>query len=57
MRKWTKAAEKRRMEIDAAQEMADDMKRLLDAMPPGQRKKLLEDEICGAILRKYGIAE
>jgi len=57
MGKWTKAAEKRRMEIDDAQEKADDLGKLLDAIPPGQRKRLLEDEICGAILRKYGIAE
>jgi len=55
MNKWAKAAEKRRAEIDAIQEKANDLQGLLDAMPPGQRKKLLEDAACGEILRKYGI--
>ena len=45
------------MEIDATQEKANDLKILIDAMPFGQRKKLLEDEVCRAILRKYGVTE
>ena len=57
MNKWTQAAKKRREEIDAAQEMADDLKALLSALPPGQRKQLLGEEKCGAILRKYGLTE
>lgn len=57
MRKWTQAAKKRREEIDAAQEMAEDLKALLDALPPGQRKQLLDDKKCGAVLRKYGMTE
>lgn len=57
MNKWTKAAQRRKAEIDAAQEMADDLKALLNALPPGQRKQLLGDETCGAVLRKYGITE
>lgn len=38
-------------------EKADDLQVLLDALPPGQRKQLLKDEKCAAILRKYGISE
>lgn len=34
---------------------ADDLMILLGALPPGQIKKLLKDEICAAILEKYGI--
>ena len=55
MDKWTRAAKMRKAEIEAVQKKADDLKALLDAMPQGQRKKLLENEICGQILRKYGI--
>ena len=57
MNKWMNAARRRKAEIDAAQEKADDLRILLDAMPFGQRKKLLEDGVCGAILRKYGVTE
>lgn len=57
MSKWTIAAKRRKAEIDEAEEQANDLKILLDAMPPGQRKKLLEDEVCGIVLRKYGITE
>lgn len=41
----------------ADKEKADDMMTLLGALPPGQIKNLLKDEICGAILAKYGIGE
>ncbi len=36
-------------------EAAQDLTRLLSALPPGQVRNLLHDEICGPILRKYGI--
>ena len=36
-----------------AQEKAEDLHALLSALPPGQKKRLLEDEVCGAIIRKY----
>ena len=41
----------------ADREKADDLMTLLAALPPGQVKKLLKDEACAAILRKYGIEE
>lgn len=34
---------------------ADDLMVLLSALPPGQVKQLLKDEICARILEKYGI--
>ena len=36
-------------------EKANDMMTLLEHLPPGQVKNLLKDEVCGEILRKYGI--
>lgn len=57
MNKWTEAARKRRTEMDADREKAADLAALLEAMPKGQRKRLLEDEACAAILNKYGITE
>lgn len=36
-------------------EKANDLTILLNALPPGQRKQLLKDETCAAILEKYGI--
>ena len=36
-------------------EKAADLTILLDHLPPGQVKHLLKDEICGAILAKYGV--
>ncbi len=36
-------------------EKAADLMRLLEALPPGQRKQLMKDAACGAILKKYGI--
>ena len=41
--------------VAANKEKADDLMTLLSALPPGQVKKLLKDETCGAILSKYGI--
>ena len=39
----------------AEREKAADMETLLHALPPGQVKQLLKDEVCAAILEKYGI--
>ena len=36
-------------------EKANDLLTLLEAMPPGQKKQLLKDGTCAAILNKYGI--
>lgn len=38
-----------------ADEKAADMMTLLSALPPGQKKQLLKDKVCAAILTKYGI--
>lgn len=35
--------------------MADDLMTILGALPPGQVKNLLANEIIGPILQKYGI--
>ena len=37
-------------------EMAEDLQKLLTALPPGQVKQLLKNEECVAILRKYGFS-
>ena len=34
---------------------ADDLMTILGALPPGQVKNLLKDEVCGPILEKYGV--
>lgn len=41
----------------ANKEAADDLAKLLSALPPGQRKQLLKNKTCAAILTKYGITE
>lgn len=41
--------------VAASKEKADDLITLLNALPPGQVKNLLKDEVCGPILSKYGI--
>lgn len=38
-------------------EKANDLMILLEALPPGQRKQLLKDATCAAILEKYGYKE
>lgn len=38
-------------------EKAGDFERLMQALPPGQRKQLMKDEACAEILKKYGITE
>lgn len=37
------------------EEKASDLLTLLNALPPGQVKQLLKDNVCAAILNKYGI--
>ena len=63
MSKWKNVPEKRRKEIfefnkarAVDREAAEDLHKLLSALPPGQKKQLLKDETCAAILNKYGIA-
>ena len=62
MSKWKNVPEKRRKEIfafnqarAADKEAAQDLHTLLTSLPQGQRKQLLKDETCAAILSKYGI--
>lgn len=62
MSKWKNVPEKRKKEIfefnrarAADKEAAEDFHKLLSALPPGQKKQLLKDETCAAILEKYGI--
>lgn len=38
-------------------EAAEDLHRLLEALPPGQVKQLLKDDVCAGILSKYGITK
>ena len=57
MKKWSNGAQKRLVEIQAAEGAAADMQAIAAAMaqlPPGQLKKVLTDEII-AILEKYGV--
>ena len=57
MSNWTKAANVRLTQIQAAEGAAADMQTIAAAMaqlPPGQLKKVLTDEII-AILAKYGV--
>ena len=58
MSKWTKAANVRLTQIQAADGAAADMRAMAQAMaqlPPGQLKKVLTQDII-AILAKYGVA-
>lgn len=59
MRKWEIAAIKRRMEIDAADEKANDLDIIVSEimkLPYGQLKKVLTPEVM-EVLKKYGYAE
>lgn len=59
MRKWEIAAIKRKMEIDAADEKANDLDIIVSEimkLPYGQLKKVLTPEVM-AVLKKYGYAE
>lgn len=58
MQKWSNGAKKRLVEIRAAEDGAEDMRILADAMaklPPGQLKKVLSDHVI-AVLKKYGVS-
>ena len=52
---WKKKVFAYNLERAKDKEAAQDLMTLLDALPPGQRKQLLKDETCAAILNKYGI--
>lgn len=57
MNKWAKAAKKRLVEVQAAEDGKNDMQAIAAAfakLPPGQLKKVLTDEII-TILAKYGV--
>lgn len=59
MRKWEIAAIKRKMEIDAADEKANDLDIIVSEimkLPYGQIKKVLTPEVM-EVLKKYGYAE
>lgn len=59
MRKWETAAIKRKMEIDAADEKANDLDIIVSEimkLPYGQLKKVLTSEVM-EVLKKYGYAE
>lgn len=59
MRKWEIAAVKRKMEIDAADEKANDLDIIVSEimkLPYGQLKKVLTPEVM-EVLKKYGYAE
>lgn len=52
---WKKRVLAYNLERAKDKEAAQDLMTLLHALPPGQRKQLLKDETCAAILEKYGI--
>lgn len=57
MKKWSSGAEKRLVEIRAAEEGQQDMRAIAEAfgrLPPGQLKNVLTEDIL-AILEKYGV--
>lgn len=59
MRKWEIDAIKRKMEIDAADEKANDLDIIVSEimkLPYGQLKKVLTPEVM-EVLKKYGYAE
>lgn len=59
MRKWEIAAIKRKTEIDAADEKANDLDIIVSEimkLPYGQLKKVLTPEVM-EVLKKYGYAE
>ena len=43
--------------VAESKEKAEDLMTILGALPPGQVKNLLKDEVIGPILQKYGISE
>lgn len=57
MGKWTKSAKALKVQLDQREAIASDMEILVSKiakLPPGQLKKLLDDET-KALLEKYGI--
>lgn len=59
MRKWEIAAIEKKMEIDAADEKANDLDIIVSEimkLPYGQLKKVLTPEVM-EVLKKYGYAE
>lgn len=57
MNKWKSKAEIRLIEIQTAEEAAEDMRAVASAMallPPGQLKKILSEDTI-QILAKYGV--
>ena len=57
MKKWSNGAKKRLVEIQTAEDGADDMRTIAAAiaqLPPGQLKKVLTQDIID-ILAKYGV--
>lgn len=57
MKKWRNGAKKRLAELQAAQDAAQDMRKIASAfaaLPAGQLKKVLTEDIL-AIMAKYGV--
>ena len=54
---WKKKVLEYNKKRAAADEKSADLMTLLGALPPGQVKNLLKDEVCASILQKYGIGE
>ena len=57
MKKWRNGAQKRLLEIQAAEDAAKDMRTIAEGfagLPAGQLKKVLTEDIL-AILAKYGV--
>lgn len=57
MNKWSNAAKVRLVEIQSAEEVAEDMRSVASSialLPPGQLKKILSEDII-QILAKYGV--
>ena len=58
MGKWTDAAKKRKIKLDAQEEKATDLEIILAEiakLPPGQMKKVLTKPVI-AVLEKYGLS-
>ena len=58
MGKWTDAAKKMKIKLDAQEEKATDLEIILAEiakLPPGQMKKVLTEPVI-AVLEKYGVS-
>ena len=58
MGKWTDAAKKRKIKLDAQEEKATDLEIILAEiakLPPGQMKKVLTEPVI-SVLEKYGVS-